>query len=43
MIGDEVTPVRSMLEISYPIKEGIIENKEDMEALWKYTIHDKVN
>jgi hypothetical protein len=24
MIGEEATPVRSMLELSYPIKEGIV-------------------
>jgi hypothetical protein len=42
MIGDEVTPVRSMLELSYPISEGIIQSKEDMELLWKYGITNKV-
>lgn len=42
MIGDEVIPVRSMLEIKHPMKEGIITDKEDMELLWKYCVIDKM-
>ena len=42
MLGDEANPLRSYLEISYPIKEGIVENWEDMEALWRYTFHTKM-
>jgi actin-related protein 2 len=42
MIGDQVIPVRSMLEIKHPIKEGIIEDKEEMELLWRYAMCDKV-
>lgn len=42
MIGDEVTPVRSLLELKYPIKEGIIEDKEELELLWRYAISDKI-
>jgi actin-related protein 2 len=30
MIGDEVIPVRSLLEIKHPMKEGIIQDKEEM-------------
>ena len=43
MIGDEVTPVRSLLELTYPMKEGIIQNDEDMDRLWTYTIKEKLN
>ena len=43
MIGDEVTPVRSLLDLTYPMKEGIIQNGEDMEKLWEYTIREKLN
>jgi actin-related protein 2 len=43
MIGDEVTPVRSLLELTYPMKEGIIQNEDDMEKLWSYTIREKLN
>lgn len=42
MVGDEVIPVRSMLEITHPIAEGIIEDKTDMETLWSYAITEKV-
>ncbi len=42
MIGDEVIPVRSMLEIKHPMKEGIIQDKDDMDLLWKYTLQNKM-
>ena len=42
MIGDEVTPVRSMLELSYPMEEGIIKNAEDMNLLWDYVLNIKL-
>lgn len=43
MIGDEVTPVRPLLELSYPMKEGIIVNDDDMALLWDYTLNKKLN
>ena len=43
MIGDEVVPVRSLLELTYPMKEGIIMNEEDMGILWDYCIRQKLN
>ena len=43
MIGDEVTPVRPLLELNYPMKEGIIVNDEDMALLWDYTLNKKLN
>ena len=42
MIGDEVTPVRSLLEISHPMKEGIIVKDEDMGLLWDYVLTKKL-
>ena len=42
MIGDEVIPVRSMLELSYPMEEGIIKNAEDMNLLWDYVLNIKL-
>ena len=42
MIGDEVIPVRPLLELTYPMKEGIIVNEEDMETLWDYCIRKKL-
>ena len=43
MIGDEVIPVRPLLELTYPMKEGIIVNEEDMGILWNYCIREKLN
>ena len=42
MIGDEVTPVRSLLELSYPMEEGIIKNDKDMATLWNYVLTQKL-
>ena len=42
MIGDEVVPVRSLLELTYPMKEGIIVNGDDMAILWEYCVKEKL-
>ena len=42
MIGDEVIPVRSLLEIKHPLSDGIIKDKDDMELLWRYAINNKL-
>ena len=42
MVGDEASPLRSFLEISYPLKEGKIMNWDDMEALWDYCFDVKL-
>jgi len=42
MIGDEAAPLRSYLEIKYPLKEGKIMNWEDMELLWEYCFTNKL-
>jgi len=42
MLGDEANPLRSFLEISYPLREGIVENWEEMTELWKYSFHQKM-
>ena len=36
MIGDEATPYRVMLEISHPMKAGVIKDWDDMILLWDY-------
>ena len=41
--GDEVTPVRSLLELTYPMKEGIITDDKDMALLWDYVLDKKLN
>lgn len=37
MVGDEASALRSMLEISYPMENGIVRNWEDMCHVWDYT------
>ncbi len=34
MVGDEAAPLRSFLELSYPVEEGIVNNWDDMCRLW---------
>lgn len=41
MIGDEASEVRSYLQISYPMENGIIKNWTDMELLWDYAFSSK--
>jgi actin-related protein 2 len=42
MVGDEAAPLRSYLEVKYPMNEGQIRNWDDMEILWDYTFHNKL-
>jgi actin-related protein 2 len=42
MFGDEAAAVRSNLEISYPVENGIIKNWDDMEKLWDYTFKERL-
>lgn len=37
MVGDEASECRSMLEISYPMENGIVRCWEDMLHLWDHT------
>ncbi|KAI9092697.1 actin family [Phlyctochytrium arcticum] len=41
MVGDEAAKLRSMLQISYPMENGIVRNWDDMLHLWNYTF-DKI-
>ncbi|KAL6949011.1 Actin-related protein 2 [Hanseniaspora vineae] len=43
MIGDQAQDVRSFLQISYPMENGIIKNWADMELLWDYAFYEKMN
>ncbi|KAI7601159.1 Actin-related protein, partial [Hortaea werneckii] len=43
MCGDEAAAARSMLQISYPMENGIVKRWEDMQHLWDYTFFDKMN
>lgn len=37
MFGDEASPHRSLLDITYPISEGIVRNWDDFNKLWEYS------
>ena len=37
MIGEEASELRSMLEVNYPMENGIVRNWEDMGHLYDYT------
>ena len=37
MVGDEASQLRSMLEVNYPMENGIVRNWEDMLHLYDYT------
>lgn len=42
MVGDEASNLRSMLQISYPLDNGVVRNWEDMEHLYNYTFFEKL-
>jgi len=42
MVGDTAAKVRSMLQITYPLENGIIRNWEEMEYIWDYTFEEKL-
>ncbi|KAE8745239.1 hypothetical protein FOCC_FOCC008030 [Frankliniella occidentalis] len=37
MVGDEASKLRSMLEVNYPMENGIVRNWDDMCHVWDYT------
>ena len=37
MIGDEASKLRSMLEVNYPMENGMVRNWDDMMHIWDYT------
>jgi actin-related protein 2 len=42
MIGDEAAELRSILQMTYPMENGIIKEWEDMKHLWDYTFNEKL-
>ncbi|KAJ5862378.1 hypothetical protein N7455_006446 [Penicillium solitum] len=42
MCGDEAAAARSMLQISYPMENGIVKKWDDMQHLWNYTFYEKM-
>lgn len=44
MVGDEASKLRSMLEVNYPMENGMVRNWEDMCHVWDYTFgEEKLN
>lgn len=37
MVGDEASKLRHMLEVNYPMDNGIVRSWEDMAHVWDYT------
>ena len=42
MCGDEAAEARAMLQISYPMENGIVKRWDDMQHLWDYTFFVKL-
>jgi len=42
MVGDEASKLRNMLQITYPLDNGVIRNWEDMQYVWDYTFNEKL-
>lgn len=42
MVGSEASELRTMLQLTYPMENGIIVNWEDMYHLWDYTFYEKL-
>ena len=42
LVCEETNPYRSMLELSYPLHEGKINNWNDMELIWDYAFDQKL-
>ncbi|EDV18753.1 uncharacterized protein TRIADDRAFT_62773 [Trichoplax adhaerens] len=42
MVGDEASELRSMLDINYPMDNGIVRNWDDMKHVWNYTFDNKL-
>eukprot|EP01129_Flabellula_baltica_P014912 TRINITY_DN72_c0_g1_i1.p2 TRINITY_DN72_c0_g1~~TRINITY_DN72_c0_g1_i1.p2 ORF type:complete len:402 (-),score=118.13 TRINITY_DN72_c0_g1_i1:69-1274(-) len=42
MVGAEAEKVRSMLQITYPLENGIVTNWEEIEHIWDYTFQEQL-
>ena len=41
-VGDEAQAKRGILQIKYPIQQGIITNWDDMEKIWHHTYYNEL-
>jgi len=42
MLGEEASELRAMLDVRYPMENGIVRDWEDMRHVWNYTFYDKL-
>ena len=42
MCGDDAAEARTMLQVSYPMENGIVKKWDDMQHLWDYTFYEKM-
>lgn len=42
-VGDEAQRMRGLLNITYPIKHGIVTNWEDMETIWRHLFEEELH
>lgn len=42
MVGDECAQHRAMLEVSYPVENGIVRDWEGMKHVWDYTFYERL-
>ena len=42
MVGEEASELRSMLEVSYPMENGIVRSWDDMKSVWNHTFYEKL-
>lgn len=42
MVGDEAQHLRNMLQITYPLDNGIVRNWEDITYVWDYAFNEKL-
>lgn len=40
MVGDQANKLRSYLELTYPMENGIVRNWDDMCHVWDHTFYD---
>jgi actin-related protein 2 len=42
MVGEEAINLNSMLSITYPVRNGVITNWEDITHVWDYAFNEKL-
>ncbi|KAL1226103.1 Actin-3 [Cardamine amara subsp. amara] len=40
--GDEAQSLHAILNLKHPIVNGVVDNWDDMEKIWNYTVHNKL-